>query len=360
MAKKIIQLTAEKKYANELKALAKFDKEAKPANWKLSPQAVVTFLLGGTLDEKNVISPKYFGDRRLIEMAVATLLTDRALLLTGIPGTAKSRVSEHLAAAISGQSTLLIQGTSGIHEDAIRYGWNYAQLLSKGPSKEAIVPSPVLTAMEKGMIVRVEEMTRIPSDVQDSLITVLSEKMLPIPELNTYVQAKEGFNLIATANDKDKGINDLSSALRRRFNTVRMPLPATLEAEVDIVAHRVKELGETLSLPAVTTSTDEIKRLVTIFRELRTGQTIDGQMRLKSPSGTLSTAEAISVVNNGLALASYFGDGKLTAKDLVPSLINVVIKDKDTDKKVWQEYAETVIRQRNGWQDLYEAYNSNK
>ena len=44
---------------------------------------------------------------------VATLTTDRALLLYGLPGTAKSWVSEHLAAAISGDSTLIIQGTAG-------------------------------------------------------------------------------------------------------------------------------------------------------------------------------------------------------------------------------------------------------
>ena len=78
-------------------------------------------------------------------------------------------MSEHLAAAISGDSTLLVQGTAGTAEEAIRYGWNYARLLAEGPSPAALVPSPVMTAMRTGAIARIEELTRIPADVQDAL-----------------------------------------------------------------------------------------------------------------------------------------------------------------------------------------------
>ena len=241
--KNILRPHAEVAYAAELKELAKLDEYPKPPNWKLSPWAVVTYILGGKLENGTEIEPKYYGNRRLIEVAVATLVTDRALMLIGIPGTAKTWLSEHMAAAISGDSTLLIQGTAGLNEDAIRYGWNYAKLLSEGTSESAIVASPVMTAMKTGKIARVEELTRIPSDVQDSLITLLSEKTLPIPELNKEVQAVKGFNIIATANDRDKGVNELSSALRRRFNTVLMPLPASLEEEVQIVKSRVAKIG---------------------------------------------------------------------------------------------------------------------
>ena len=184
------------------------------------------YLLGGTLPDGTVISPKYIGDRRIIEIAIATLATERALLLLGVPGTAKSWVSEHLAAAISGDSTLLIQGTAGTSEESLRYNWNYALLLAEGPSEPALVPSPMLRAMNEGKLCRVEELTRIPSDVQDTLITMLSEKVLPIPELTTEIQATEGFNVIATANNRDHGVNELSSALQRRFNTVVLPLPS--------------------------------------------------------------------------------------------------------------------------------------
>jgi len=187
-----------------------------------------------------------------MEIAVATLATDRALLLLGLPGTAKTWVSEHLAAAISGDSTLLVQGTAGTAEEAVRYGWNYARLLAEGPSPAALVPSPVYRAMESGAIVRVEELTRMPSDVQDALITVLSEKSLPVPELGTEVLARHGFNLIATANDRDRGVNELSSALRRRFNTVVLPTPATAEEEVRIVTQRVAALGAALALRLTT------------------------------------------------------------------------------------------------------------
>ena len=197
----ILRQHAEHQFAEELEALAKSDSDRKPPNWKLSPQSVVTYLLGGKLKNGFEVSPKYIGNKRLMEIAVATLTTDRALLLYGLPGTAKSWVSEHLSAAISGDSTMVIQGTAGTSEESVRYGWNYALLLADGPSKKALVETPVMKAMQDGKIARIEELTRIGSDVQDTLITILSEKTLPVPELNTEVQAVKGFNVIATANN---------------------------------------------------------------------------------------------------------------------------------------------------------------
>lgn len=350
-----LRLQAEQQYAEELTELAKADDRQRPPNWKLSPWAVKTYLLGGTLPNGFVITPKYIGQARLIEIAIATLATDRALLLLGVPGTAKSWVSEHLAAAISGTSTLLIQGTAGTDEAAIRYGWNYARLLAEGPTRQALVASPMMVAMETGRIARVEELTRIPSEVQDALITILSEKLLPIPELAIEVQASKGFNVIATSNNRDKGVNELSSALMRRFNTVVLPVPEKLEEELAIVQQRANELGRALELPAEKPALDEIRRIVTIFRELRSGLTEDGRTKIKSPSGTLSTAEAISVVNSGMALAAYYGDGVLRAGDLISGLHGAVIKDPVQDKIVWQEYLQTVVKERDGWKDLYRA-----
>jgi hypothetical protein len=143
---------AEQQFASELAALAKGDKRERPTNWKLSPWAVLTYLMGGKAEDGTAITAKYVGQRRLMEIAVATLATDRALLLLGLPGTAKSWVSEHLAAAISGDSTLLVQGTAGTAEESIRYSWNYALLLSKGPSRAALVASPMMRAMESGAL----------------------------------------------------------------------------------------------------------------------------------------------------------------------------------------------------------------
>jgi MoxR-like ATPase len=338
-----------------LAELERADSRPQPANWRLSPWAVATYILGGTLDNGFEVNPKYIGNGRLIEIAIATLTTDRALLLMGIPGTGKTWVAEHLSAAISGDSTLLVQGTAGTSEEAIRYGWNYASLIAHGPTVGALVPSPIMIAMRDGKQARVEEMTRIPADVQDALITILSEKLLPIPELNQEVQATKGFNVIATANDRDKGVNDLSSALRRRFNTVVLPLPATAEEEVTIVQKRVAELGQTLQLPAEPPALEEIRRVVTIFRELREGKTADGKAKLKSPSSTLSTAEAISVMNSGLALAAHFGDGTVRAGDLAAGLVGAVVKDPLHDAVIWREYLDTVVQDREAWGDLYRA-----
>ena len=345
---------AELKYADELKALAGVDGE-RPVGWKLAPQAVVTYLLGGTAPDGSEISEKYVGNQRLVETAVATLATDRALLLLGVPGTAKSWVSEHLAAAISGDSQRLIQCTAGTDENQIRYGWNYASLLAKGPSDEALVRTPLLRAMEEGTLVRLEELTRMGSDVQDTLITVLSEKILPIPELDTAIQASQGFNIIATANNRDKGVNDLSSALKRRFNVVVLPLPSSLEEEVGIVVNRVAQIGGSLGLPQIEPAEKELARVVEIFRELRDGQTADGKLKLKSPTGTLSTAEAIAVGISAWAEAGHFRSGVVDADSLAVNLIGAIVKDPVQDTIVLQEYLETAVRPRKNWRDLYSA-----
>lgn len=351
----VLRQHAEEQFAHEIEELIKQDSNKRPANWKMSPQAVVQYLMGGKLKNGFEISPKYIGSKRLMEIAVATLTTDRALLLYGLPGTAKSWVAEHLAAAISGNSTLLIQGTAGTSEESIRYGWNYARLLAEGPTEKALVSTPVLEAMRNGKIARIEELTRISADVQDTLITILSEKTLPVPELNMEVQAVQGFNVIATANNRDKGVNELSGALKRRFNTVILPVPDSLEEEVAIVQQRVSSLQKSLELPAEAPALAEIQRIVVIFRELRAGVTSDGKTKLKTPTATMSAAEAISVVNSGLALAAHFGDGKLNAQDMAAGLVGAVVKDPVQDKVVWKEYLETVVKQREDWKDIYRA-----
>ncbi len=353
----IIRQPVEITYQAELDALKAEDTGKKPENWHLSPQAVVTYLMGGKTTDGTEISAKYIGKRRLIETAVATLATDRALLLLGVPGTAKSWVSEHLSAGISGTSTQVIQCTAGTDENQIRYGWNYAQLLANGPSKEALVPTPLLRAMESGSLCRLEELTRMGSDVQDTLITVLSEKMLPIPELNDSIYAQQGFNIIATANNKDKGVNELSSALKRRFNVVVLPLPDDMNEEITIISRRVSEMGASLELPVPKNANEEIKKVVTIFRELRGGETLDGRVTLKTPTGNLSTAEAISVMVGGLSQANWFGDGQFNAEDISSNLVGAIVKDPVQDKAVLEEYLETVLKKRQEFADYYQTIN---
>lgn len=350
----LLRSLAEEQYANELEALRKIDKAAKPENWLLSPQMVCTYILGGKIKKGLEISPKYFGAARLVELAVATLMTDRALLLIGVPGTAKTWLSEHLSAAISGDSTRIVQGTSGTSEDAIRYGWNYAKLLQEGPSQEALVPSPVMRGMQDGKLVRIEELTRIPADIQDALITILSEKSLPIPELDSATRAMAGFNIIATANDKDKGVHELSSALQRRFNVVRLPLPATIEEELKIVSYRIEQMHRGMELPRHVVEPEDIKKLITVFRELRAGKSENGKIKIKSPSATLSTAEAISAVNNSMILSAYFDHHTDGARPIAESIVSASIKEQQ-DEAILTEYLDTVIKSRKGWSDIYEA-----
>jgi MoxR-like ATPase len=351
----VLRAPAEVLFAHELQALIAADKHEKPPGWKMSPRAALVYITGGTVGETK-ITPKYIGHQRLVEIAISTLVTDRALLLIGEPGTAKSWLSEHLAAAINADSTKVVQGTAGTTEEQVRYTWNYAMLIARGPSPEALIPSPIFRAMETGSIARFEEITRCASEVQDAMISILSEKTIAIPELKSDVPARKGFSIIATANTRDKGVNDMSAALKRRFNIIVLPTPKTIESEIDIVARRVRDLANHLQLKAKVPAADAIEKVVTIFRELRSGQTLDGKAKLKSPSGVLSTAEAISVLANSMALAGNFGNGEVSPGDLASAIQGSVVKDEDKDKTVWQEYLANVLKKRGAeWRPLYTA-----
>lgn len=351
-----IKLSSEHQFSHELAALKAADQFPKPYLWELSPQAVLVYILGGSLAGNVQISPKYLGNKNLVEVAIASLLSDRALLLTGIPGTAKTWLSEHLAAAISGTSKMLIQGTAGSTEEQLRYGWNYAELIANGPSQKALVPSPVMKAMELGSIVRVEELSRMPSEVQDALITILSEKTIAIPELNSEVLATEGFNLIATSNDKDKGVYEMSAALRRRFNIVVLPLPKNLEEELNIVVYRVKQLAKPIGLSFEELKKQQLEKLIHIFRELRSGVSADGKQKIKMVNSNLSPAEAISIVHQARIEAFYFENNKLQTKALAQGLINSVGINKNDEIVTLQDYNETVLKKRSEFKDWYTAF----
>jgi MoxR-like ATPase len=351
----VLREQAEVLFRTELDALAKEDKHDRPDGWRLSPRAVETYILGGKAGGVE-ITPKYVGSRRLVQIAITSLATDRALLLVGEPGTAKSWLSEHLTAAICGDSLMLVQGTAGTTEEQIRYSWNYALLLAEGPTPKALVPSPVYRAMEQGKIVRFEEVTRCPAEVQDALITMLSEKVLAVPELGLHVHARRGFNLIGTANTRDRGVNDMSAALKRRFNIVVLPVPDDLETEVRIVMKRVGEIGSQMKLPAPPPAEAAVARVVQIFQELRRGQTLDGKQKVKPPSSLLSTAECISVIGGGMALAGHFGSGKVDDRDLAAGIHAAVLKEDARDVAPWTEYLENIAKKRGKeWEPLYKA-----
>lgn len=137
-----LRVPAEERYAAELVRLAEWDRLSGgdlPPGWLRSPRAVRKFILG---DDALAITRKFYGDDPLVDRAIVSLLGRQGLMLVGEPGTAKSMLSELLAAAISGTSNLTIQGSAGTTEDHIRYSWNYALLIAEGPSERSLVPSP--------------------------------------------------------------------------------------------------------------------------------------------------------------------------------------------------------------------------
>lgn len=353
--------TAEHAAQRELAALAAADDPSlRPAGWALSPQATACFVLGGAAGD-TPIAPKYIGPRRLVETAIATLATDQALLLVGPPGVAKSRLSEHLAAAISHDSSLVVQGAAGLEEHHLRYGWNYAELLARGPSHRALAPTPLMRAMAGGKIVRLEELTRIAPEVQDALIAPLSEKRLAIPELSDTLVAKPGFNLIATANLDDRGVHAMSAALRRRFNTVALPAPATLEDEVAIITARLDDCApgqpsdpSTLALAA--------RRAAQILRELRAGQAETpsaGKIAFAPAMTGCSTADAIAAVSTARAATAFFAPGADALLHRLAAPIAAAVVARAEDRDLLSHYVDQVLAARamdTDWSVLYHGF----
>ncbi len=367
-----LRLPAEQRHVRELAALIAADTDPCPAGWRLSPKAVTTFVVGSAGESLAVpeetgggdviISRKLYGNDDLVQRAVVTLASDRALLLVGEPGTAKSWLSEHLAAAISGTSLLAIQGSAGITEDQIKYGWNYALLLAEGPTPRALVPAPLYTGMRSGRIVRFEEITRAPHEVQDTLLSALSEKLITVPELtgdDGVVMARPGFNVVATANTRDRGVNDMSAALKRRFNFETVPPLDDLQEEARVVRERVTSLLATTPAHDVRFDDDVLDLLVTTFHEVRSGETTDG-VALERPTAVLSTAEAVSVGINAALHAAFFGEGAVTPAHVVQHLPGTAAKERGDDLKVLRSYFEVAAKGRakrelGAWKAYYAA-----
>lgn len=358
---------AEVRYAAELAAIAANDPHPKPSGWRLSPRAVRTFILGsngealsykqGRKTLSTPITQKFYGDDALVDRCVVTLAGNRGLLLVGEPGTAKSMLSELFCAAISGDSTNTIQGTAGTTEDQIKYSWNYALLIAEGPSPKALVPSPLYVGLSQGKLVRFEEITRCPPEIQDSLVSVLSDKVLMIPELDgdeRVLLAQKGFNVIGTANIRDRGVNEMSSALKRRFNFETVAPIANPTLERQLVLDQTQSLLAESEVP-VAIAPDVIELLVSTFHDLRSGRTQEGTV-VERPTTVMSTAEAVAVsVSAGLD-AYYLGEGTVTSEHVVRNLVGTVLKDNPEDAKKLTHYFNVVVKGRAQTNPNWDAY----
>ena len=361
----LIKPPVEIRYREELEALRESDTGRKPENWRMSPKAVRTFILGSkkpiVYNGKEItIGRKYFGNDALVERCIVTLAGNRGLMLVGEPGTAKTMLSELLSAAISGVSTNTIQGTAGTTEDMIKYSWNYALLLAKGPTREALVPSPLYVGMEKGYVTRFEEITRTPAEIQDSLISVLSDKVLNVPELGDegILFAKPGFNIIGTANTRDKGVNEMSSALKRRFNFETVMPVREVALEKQIIINEVKNLAAASEMD-MEVDEDVAELLATTYHELREGISSHGH-RIDTPSAVMSTAEAVSVYYQTMISGYYYDDGMMRIGTLVENLVGAISKENKDDLAKVKEYFNTVVRDKSNkegglWKQYYEA-----
>jgi MoxR-like ATPase len=346
---------AEILYEGELETLRQQDDAPRPPGWRLSAAAVRTFILG---DPKLGIRKKFVGNPSLVDRAMVALATSRGLMLVGEPGTAKSLLSELLAAAISGRSTLTIQGSAGTTDDQIKYSWNYALLLAEGPTPRALVAAPLYVGMKEGAIVRFEEVTRCPLEVQDSLLAPLSDRVLAVPELagaDAMLFARDGFNVIATANTRDLGVNEMSAALKRRFNFETVFPIGDLDVEMQLVQDETLRLLQRSGVPSAPPR-DILELLVVTFRELRAGMTQEGQA-MDRLSTAMSTAEAVSVAHAVGVRSWYLGGGEATAADVVECIAGAAVKADPEDLARLRRYFEQRVARRSEphWVAYYEA-----
>lgn len=345
-----IRPPAEIRHAAELATLDAWDHERgheRPPGWRLSPRAVRAFVVGSA---ELGVTRKFYGDDPLVDRAVVSLMGRQGLMLVGEPGTAKSMLSELLSAAVSGSSTLTVQGTAGTTEDHVRYSWNYALLVSEGPSERSLVPSPVCTGMREGRVVRFEEITRCAPEIQDTLVSILSEKQLMVPELgpDARVAARPGFTVIATANFKDRGVHEMSAALKRRFSFETVAPVRDRAFEIELVQRQLEaELGTGAGSggdrPEV--PRDVLEVLVTVFQDLRTGSTREGAP-VKRPETVMSTAEAVNVAVAASLEARYLGDGTVTAAEVARQIAGVALKGEEEDARRLRHYVDNVVRER--------------
>ncbi|GAA3559277.1 ATP-binding protein [Marinobacter xestospongiae] len=345
---------AEQTYRHELERLKAQDTGQCPPGWLLSPAMVERFILG---DEGLRVSRKFVSDPGRVRRILVSLCTHRGCLLVGEPGTAKSWLSELITAAVSGQSTLTLQGGAVNRVDQLLYRWNDTILAERGPCREALVPSPLLRGMERGQLVRFEELARCPQPLQDALLSILSDRVAIVPELpgaDGVIQARGGFNVIATSNSVDEGLFRMSAALKRRLDFEEIRPIARVEDEIEVVQ---RELASHNRRAGIEPSLDPgvIEALVTLFHEVRNGQTLDGRSTDRLAGAALSTAEAVSVAHATCLHACYFGDGQMTPETLMHHLVGSALKDQPDDRRRLRHYFDTEVATRKGkvWGALY-------
>lgn len=353
----MLRAPAEVEHADELAALAAADRHPRPPGWRLSPRAVRAFVVG---DDALGVRRKYYGDDALVDRCVVTLMSNRGLLLVGEPGTAKSMLSELLSAAISGDSTCTVQGSSGTTGDQITYSWNYALLLAEGPTPRALVKGPMYRAMEQGTVCRFEEVTRVQPEIQDVLIGLLSDKVQHVPELSdgaATLFAERGFNVVATANLRDRGVHEMSSALKRRFNFETVRPIADRDLEMRLIREQTDALLDGAGV-STRLAPDVVGLLVDTFHDLRDGTTTDGKV-VERPTAVMSSAEAVAVGYAAALDAHYFGDGAATGAHVARQLIGTVLKDNPDDGTKLRHYFDVVVRDRarrdRQWRRLLDA-----
>lgn len=352
---------AEILYAAQLETLKTQDKADKPPGWMLSMKAARGFILG---DRELDIPAKIVAPAASIERMLVTLATGRGLMLVGEPGTAKSLLSELLACALSGVSTLTIQGGASVTEDQIKYGWNYALLINEGPSPRALVPAPLYQGMEQGKVVRFEEITRAPLEVQDCLLGMLSDRVMAVPELHGehgMLYARAGFNIIATANTRDRGVNEMSAALKRRFDFETVFPILDFERELSLVTDSATQLLAKSGIP-VTVPRAVLELLVSTFRDLRgawdnKSGAAGGDAAMDRLSAVMSTAEAVNVAHAVGVRAWFLERREGSPADVVDCIAGTVIKDNEDDRVKLRRYFEQKVAKRTEphWREYYEA-----
>lgn len=265
------------------------------------------------------------GRRRELELLQAALATGAHVLLEGPPGTGKSTLLRHVAAARH-SSFVLVEGNAELTPTRLVGSFDPALVLTRGYAPEIFVDGPLVHALREGGLLYLEELNRVPEETVNVLLTVMSEGELNVPRLGCVV-AHEQFRLVAAMNPYDAvGTSRLSPAVYDRTCRIAVGYQDA-EQERQIVAQAVPGAAADLVDCAV-----EVVRATRGHADLRSGSSVRGAIDLARLGGELAAVRDVPWAQWDLA------------RDAATTALSGRVRVQDGSRRTADEVVEEILR----------------
>ena len=244
------------------------------------------------------IARRLVGRRRELDLVLAAVTAGRDVLLEGPPGTSKSTILRGITAAW-GIPFVLVEGNADLTPAKLVGHHNPARVLKEDYSADNFVPGPLITAMESGGFLYIEELNRAPEDTLNTLLAAMAERQVALPRVGT-VTALPTFRVLASMNPYDNvGTARISASVYDRWCRLALGYQSAEEEEA-IVAVRTGSTNHRLIADAVA-----LTRATRHHPDLRRGSSVRGAIDL------VSIAEALAELSDtgGTDTAGMNGSG---------------------------------------------------